>query len=486
MSKAKENLSIDLSEVWNTLIKDIGFVKKATIITTLLAAGYVYTATPVYESQALIRVKQEKGFTSSLLDDSATGNNRLSNTYQEILKSRSVVIPMIKKVEKPNDKGNYPSYESYANSKITTRPYKDTDMVMVSVKASSAEKAQKANEALLEAFLDRLTQIDRSSYSVTRKFLEGRLVGAKEDLYKAEDKLNDYRKEHRLLTPDNAVKLVADKMALTDRLKAQNMIDREAAAARVSAVDNVLQENTTSIADNASIRYYNDQIAKLEAQRVEFATKYTAKHPSMVKINQDIAELQGKLDKAINQLANGKSSSTNVVYNGLLADKLKSEAEANVAASNLATIEAIEAKDGEDFSNLSDNQKEFLRLMRDAQLYQEIYTMLSKRLEEAKVAEVSISRNVAIVDEPVLPTAPIAPKKTLTIVLAFLLGLLGSSAFVVGRGMLNNTIKTSEDIEKYLEIPVLGQVPSLQSLEEVEKEAEMNTIQKIWRVLWKK
>ncbi len=112
--------------------------------------------------------------------------------------------------------------------------------------------------------------------------------------------------------------------------------------------------------------------------------------------------------------------------------------------------------------------------------------MLAKRLEEAKVAEVSISRDVAIVDEADLPTAPIAPRKGRTVALGFLLGLLASSAYVVARGLMNRTIKSSEDVEKYLGIPVLGQIPSVESLNEAKEAAELSLWQRVWRVLWKK
>lgn len=485
-----EEFAIDIPEIWHTWIKNISTVRKFTAITTALAVAYVLLVPPTYESQSLLRIKPQKGISSSLLDDTPLGNNqtnqRMMNTYQEIMKSRGVVIPVIQATEKPNEEGKYPSYEGYVLGKITTRPYKDTDMVMVAVKGGTPEKAQAANRALIDSFMKRLTEIDQTKYSVTRQFLETRLQSAKKDLHEAEDKLSDFRKDHKIISADESVKTAAEKMALTDRLKAQNQIDMEAAAARASAMGNAMQGNSVSIADNATIKAYNDQIAKLESQRVEFATKYTAKHPSMIKISQDIAEMQSKLDEAINQVANGKAASTNSVYNGLLAEKLKSEAEASVASSNLATIANIEAQYGNDFATLSDNQKEFLRLMRDVSVANEIYAMLAKRLEEAKVAEVSITRDVAVVDEAFLPEAPIAPQKAKTIAFAFMFGFLVSSAFVIARGLMNRTIKTGEDIEKYLGIPVLGQVPSMESLNEAMEEAELSMVKRVWRMLWKK
>lgn len=486
----EEEMTIDLLDVWHTLTKNAPLIRNVTIGVTALALAYVFIVPPTYEAQALIRIKQEKGISSSLLDAMPMGNvqanQQLLNTYQEILKSRSVVEPAIKAAVKPNKEGKYPAYEGYVNGNITTIPFKNTDMVQVSVRGKSPEEAKKANDALLASFLNRLTEIERTKYSITRKFLEDRLEGAKKDLHASEDILNKFQKEHKIIAPDDVVKLTAEKFSMTGKLKAQNQIDKEAGNAMAASVSSVLQNNAASIADSDMVKAYNAQLSKLEAQRIEMATKYTQKHPAMIKINQDIAEMQAKLDEAVNAVANGRNASSNPVYNSLLADKLKAQAQANVAASNLATIEAIETKYGEDLETLSDNQKEYVRLLRDVTVAQEIYSMLAKRLEEAKVAEVSVTRDVQIIDNAALPDFPVAPIKRRTVMFAFLFGLLSSSAYVVIRSLMNRTVKTSEDIEKYLGLPVLGQIPSVESLNEAKEVAELNTMKKIWRALWKK
>ena len=112
--------------------------------------------------------------------------------------------------------------------------------------------------------------------------------------------------------------------------------------------------------------------------------------------------------------------------------------------------------------------------------------MLAKRLEEAKVAEVAVSTEVQVVDAPTLPEKPVKPKKALTLVLAFLLGLFGSSGYVIARELMNRTIKTSDDVSTYLGLPVLGQVPSSESLSEAQETENLSTWQKIWRAVWKK
>lgn len=178
--------------------------------------------------------------------------------------------------------------------------------------------------------------------------------------------------------------------------------------------------------------------------------------------------------------------SDNLVYQGLLADKFKSQAEIAVATSNLATVRQIEDSYAKDVEALSDVEKEYLALMRDGQVAREIYVMLAKRLEEAKVAEVSVSTEVQVVDSSTLPEKPVSPKKARTLLIALLLGIFAGSGFVIARELMNRTIKTAEDVEKYLSLPVLGRVPDNRSLDQLKAEENSTLWQRLRRAIWTK
>ncbi|AEB75385.1 YveK family protein [Clostridium botulinum] len=68
--------------------------------------------------------------------------------------------------------------------------------------------------------------------------------------------------------------------------------------------------------------------------------------------------------------------------------------------------------------------------------------------------------NVQILDKVQVPEKPIKPHKILNVAIAFFLGLMVSVGLVFMLEYMDNTIKTQDDIEKYLEIPVLGTIPN--------------------------
>ena len=487
----EEEITIDLREIGAILKRNAANIARVTGVCIVAAGVYLAVATPVYESQALLRVKQPKGIGTSLLEampmGNAMANTQLMNTYAEILKSRSVIVPVIEKTEEPNKEGKFPDYAGYVKGKVATAPFKDTEIMQLTVRANTAEKAQKANSLIVEGFLNRLTELSRDQQKATRGFIEERTVTAKKELKDAEDKLTEYKKANDIIAPDYAVKLATEKMGMVDKLNAENRVALATANARLASTNAQLNGEAASIADNKSIQLYNTQLAQLEGERISYLDKYTAQHPKVKQVEQEIAKLKQKINSEINKVASLQAPSDNPVHQQLLAAKFQSEAEASVAQSNLAKLHQIDNDNKEDIRNLSDKEQEFVSLMRDVTVANEIYVMLAKRLEEAKVAEASVATEVQVVDTATLPTAPVAPKKAMTLLLAALLGILASSGFVVVRELLNRTIKNSDDVANYLDLPVLGSVPDMNDLR---KDMEKNDkgpglLAKIWRKVWK-
>jgi capsular polysaccharide biosynthesis protein len=67
---------------------------------------------------------------------------------------------------------------------------------------------------------------------------------------------------------------------------------------------------------------------------------------------------------------------------------------------------------------------------------------------------------IKVMDEPELPTIPVKPNKKLNIAIGFILGLMVSSGLAFIFEYMDKTIKTENDVDKYLDdIPVLGIIP---------------------------
>jgi Capsular polysaccharide biosynthesis protein len=79
------------------------------------------------------------------------------------------------------------------------------------------------------------------------------------------------------------------------------------------------------------------------------------------------------------------------------------------------------------------------------------------------VIDVKKVDSVSIVDSAVIPDKPVKPRKLLNVLIAFGVGLIASIGLVFLLEYLDNTVKTSNDVENLLGIPVLGLIPKYQT-----------------------
>ena len=490
-----QEYTIDLMEIADIVSENRKPIAKITSVFIALAILYLLIASPVYESEALLRIKQQQGLGSSLLEAATGGNVQMMqqqmSTYAEILKSRGVVIPVIEATEQEKD-GKYPAYEGYVASNITTSPFKNTEILQLKVKGKSPAQAQKANQLLVETFLLRMTELSRVEQTATKNFLQNRTDAAKQDLDKAETALQDYKIENKILTPTDSSKLFLDRIALAEKEAAMNRIEMGTAQAKLNAANSILGGEGRYAADSNVIRAYNAQLAKLESERISYLDKYTEKHPRMIELNDQIADLKAKIAEETRKVAALQAPSDNAVHQRLVASKFQSEGELIVARQKAALLQEVIDQNNRDLEMLPAVEKGYIKVARDAQVASELYIMLAKRLEESKVAEVMVPTNVQIVDEPTMPERPIAPRKGRTLAMAALLGLLLSSGYVVVMELMNRTIRTEDDVKNYLALPVMGAIPDEESMSRamtIQKEMENKEpgfVNKVQRFFFKK
>lgn len=72
--------------------------------------------------------------------------------------------------------------------------------------------------------------------------------------------------------------------------------------------------------------------------------------------------------------------------------------------------------------------------------------------------------NIKTIEEVQLPEKPVSPNKKMNIAIAFLLGLMVSIGLAFLLEFLDNTFKSKDQLERELEIPVIGVIPTVKEV----------------------
>lgn len=437
----------------------------AVILGVFIIAAIIinYMISPTYQAQTTVRIKQPKGLGDSLLWDMPRGSasRQLMATYGEILKSRTVVMAVRDDIQ--NQLAKRPTFGS-----ITTQPVKDTELMMVAVQAKTPEEAQLAADALVQKFTEQITYLSRAEQTMVREFIGERLQESKRNLEKAENTLELYKRKEKILTPDVETNAMAARLASISKLKADNSIALAAAQAKLAnAQQNLSQGRVEYMADNPMIQQYKSNLVTMEADLVGLLEKYTEKHPQVIATKSKIGETKARLNEEIIRVVNAEAPTSNPIHLALIQNKMQAEAEIDVVTAQNNAIDQVLADSEKELTKLPSKEQGLGRVLRDVTVAQEIYVMLAKRYEEARISEVMKPTNLEIIDSAIASGIPVRPNKQKNIIIAGVLGLVTGIALVFVQESLNKSMRTAEDVKHYLDLPILGSIPAFDKQDEL-------------------
>jgi succinoglycan biosynthesis transport protein ExoP len=473
-----EETTIDLKDIIKTIKKRRGMIIKIFLGMVALAVIISFLIPPTYEAETNLRIKQPKGLANSLLGDLPMGNSgatkQLMSTYAEILKSRTVVQAVIDKVyANETDEKKIPAYDQMLN-RITTQPVKDTEILKIKVTAKSPEEAELVANMLVDTFNERMTYLVRSEQTTIREFIGERLKESKKELEQAETVLEKYKREQKIVAPEEETKAMVDKFAAIDKLAAENTVAMASAQARLGTAQQQLnKEKPGFVADSPLIQQYKLKLAELEVKLVSLSSNYTEKHPEIMATRAAITETNGRLTGEISRVINADAPSMNPIHQGLVQSQIESEAEISARTAQSQAIKGIISSSEQELNKLPAKEQGLAKVMRDAAVNQEIYIMLAKRHEEARISEVMQPTDVQIIDVAIAPEKPISPKKALNVVITAILGIFVGTGLAFLLEYMNKTVRSTDDVQQYLDLPVLGSIPDFNSKVTIGKEAGM-------------
>jgi tyrosine-protein kinase Etk/Wzc len=109
-----------------------------------------------------------------------------------------------------------------------------------------------------------------------------------------------------------------------------------------------------------------------------------------------------------------------------------------------------------------DQEIDITRITRDVRLNEDLFTMLTKRLEEAQIMESAHVAPVTIIEPAGEPATPESPNKRYNMTMGMLAGLLIGLILVMARHHFDTSMVTPEEIEQYLQLPVLAAIPHIE------------------------
>lgn len=473
--------SIDLKELFFSLIAQWKLITLCIILSLVCALLYLRVTPDTYSVDALVQVEDSKGASAALLGDLSNMIEQKSPAQAEIeiLKSRLVLGSVIK--------------DLHLNILVSSTENTLTHRLL----SNSDYKTEYNRESV--TFKDGLKSFEIRQFEIPTYYLD-RTLHLNFD--KQSLRLTDPNTEQTILTvPLNQLNQVIGphgtwKISIftKDQFDATYNIAHLSVPAAVNAISSnysvaergkltgVLGLNYQGEDKEHITKVLNAVLATYSAQNIERRSAESAQ--TLKFLDEQLPDLKKQLDDAEREFNKFRQQYNTVdvtkeselyLTQSIALETKKAEFEqkqAEMAAKYTAEhpvmreingqLAAINKQIGElnsTLKQLPDVQRQYLQLYREVEVKTQLYTALLNSYQQLRIAKAGEIGNVRIVDTAVEPVKPIKPKSLLVLVISLLLGSFIGTLIALLRNMLRTGIKDSGQIENELDLPVYATVP---------------------------
>ena len=449
--------SMHFLDYWRVIRSRKEIVLAVILLVVLTGTAYTLSLPKIYMAKSRISVHQDSLNVDVFERQAMPGYNPFFlRTQYQIIQSKPIIYQVIHNLNlaaqwgKEMSESGEPLEKSVAYelmiSSLNIEQFRDTTLIDIKVYRKDREEASRiANEIAAVYRNHRLSQ-KRREMKGGIEALTAELDKQQEKVNEAEEDLERIRKELGITTMARGIR--ADKVRLAhlegDRISAKvAMLVRKARLEQLEGLEEgeLLHAAAVVIKDGTLTRL-RQELIQSEVSLALMLQNFGEKHPDVLKVKAGLAELRKKLNEALNGLLIG----------------LRSEYE--VAKEQYQALEAELALARE--SDIEDEGTRYLpfdKADNNLKLQRTILNALKARVTQEGIEIQVPSTPVEIIDPAEPPKTHVSPNLFLNLVLSLLAGFVAGIGLAYFIEYLDTSVKTVDDVERYLGLSVLGVIP---------------------------
>ena len=453
--------------------------KRSFILLAILGPALGYLLCLVlpkeYTSQTVILVEQPAVPTAYVTEISSGDLKQRLTTLQEQILSRSRLEGMISKFGLyPREQAQHASTEALVDrlrKKIAVTPVKpmaesnSTQLPGFVVKVTDRDPAlaQKLCNEVASVFMQENQRVKHEQASGTTAFLSKRIEDAKVKLDDQDAKLAVFKGRYSGALPDEQQANLSVLAGLNTQLDAATQALSRAQQDKSFAESVLAQQTASQSADNPSAQ---KQLADMQSQLASLLAKDTEDHPDVIRMRQSIADLKQKIGSSQGASPVGVSTLDTPEIQQLRAQVHQYDAVMKEKTAQQRDVQRQIALYQSRLQLSPNVEEQYKVLTRDHQTALDFYNdLLKKRSESAMVSDMNHQAESAefrILDAANLPDGPSFPNPLYFSLGGLAAGLALGIGIIALRELRDKTLRTEEDVEFFLQLPTLANIPSVE------------------------
>jgi succinoglycan biosynthesis transport protein ExoP len=448
--------SFDLKRFYHTLLERSWLVVTVLVLAVLLTFAYIQRQPVLYAASAVVQIEQEEARVVKVEKFQAEDLRWMDalRTIEQTLKSRAVLERVVATLKLAQDHSFYsasaePTKEqltSMLDRMVSVRLRKGTRLLDVMVTHPNPELAAKIANAVVTEFValgyEQNSAVSEEATSFLSK--EGRRLKLR--MEEAEGALQQFRDRTKSVSLEERNDIVTARLReLNAKLTEANsaVLRLRAELAQVEKLGTNVEALLVlpAVMGDSSVAQARGALSKLDSDFASLKGRYKYAHPKYIQMEKEIDTWRAALTNAVLKVPQSFRS-----------------AYESATASEKALQEEL-ARQEETSRQLTKDLTEYQRLTRDVEGNRSLYEAVQLRLKEAALTRELKPSKVQLNTRATAPSLPFSPNKKELMVRGVVAGLILGVLLALGLNALDSSLKTVDDAEDYLHLPVLSTVP---------------------------
>lgn len=421
------------------------------LVTVLTVSIWTFVQTPIYQGSATVLIEPEPPKVLNIQEVAPIGSPTQDyyRTQYELITSRPIlekVIETLNLTQRIPGLATSPDPARAFLASVTIEPKRNTRLVLVKFDHPDAALAAEVANGLAKQYAKHNLEMKLRAARDALAWLTEQMSGLRARVQESSVALQNYRVKAGIMGLQEQRQITAQKIMDFNKAYLEAQAQRLSIEAKLNelnriAVDRSSSQTIFTVADNPLIQKLKAEAADLEVQQSKLLKVYKEKHPEVLKVQAQLDQVNRKIDAEMKTMLRAVQTEYRVA-------KAREE-------TLLGNVNRLR-QEGQD---LSEKEIQYLNLQRDADSNQQLYEAVLKRLKETGITGGLDTNNVSVVEEAAEPRSPVKPRKAINLIVSVLVGLFVGVGAALTIEYFDTTIKTPDDVERYLGLPVIGIVP---------------------------
>ena len=392
----------------------------------------------------------------------ATGA-QTSETYAELFQENPVANRVIADLGLQMKPGQLLSH-------VKVQPIINTTLLDLAVTWPDAATSAKVANSFANAFVEHERLLVGSQADQAIATLGTQLPAAEAKAAAADMALAKFEAANNMADLQTQTQNTMNAAATIDAKISAAAVDRRQAAAQLTSIGGQMKSvsktvsGQTSTAPNPVLAQLQTQLAQVTVQLQVAEQQYTDKHPTVIGLRRQEAELQHEIARTSGTVIAQANTMPNPLYEQLSAQAATARSQ---VASDTAVIGQLQSQRGAmrpELDALPGKASRLLELQRQAKLAQDVRGALQQKVNEANISKTTALSDVTITAPANAAEATVSPNRLLNFVVGALVSVVLGITITLLSIVFDRRIRDERQIEEDLELPVLASVPMLGGL----------------------